>query len=234
MEQKLITRMEQLNSLEKEIESYGKTMVDGAIDNEEYLKSKYKSAWFLKESYSKEEVSQYYRSHFESDDLYEDWFKNVATPTWHPIIYISYSILNGFKTWQELEYIRDNPHMCNVIKNIAIINANKHYSETGTWTDDTNLFKGFKKFENILKNQIDLLEPNVLIFANTFYLYKELFEIKESDKITDLSMEGLPQIYYKDSKIFVDAYHPAYPKKQLENYINSIINSVKITSSNLL
>lgn len=120
-------KIEQLKSLEKEIELFGKTMVDGAIDNEEYFKSKYKIAWFLKESYSDKEESEYYRSYFESDDLYEDWFKNVAIPTWHPIIYISYSILNGFKNWQELEYIRENPDMCKVIKNIAIINANKHY-----------------------------------------------------------------------------------------------------------
>lgn len=224
-------KIEQLKSLEKEIELFGKTMVDGAIDNEEYFKSKYKIAWFLKESYSDKEESEYYRSYFESDDLYEDWFKNVAIPTWHPIIYISYSILNGFKNWQELEYIRENPDMCKVIKNIAIINANKHYSETGTWTDDNNLLNGFKKFENILTKQIDLLDPNVLIFGNTFYLFKDFFQINEEHKITELSEDGLLHTYFKNGKIFLDAYHPASRKK---GYIDSIINSVNILSDRLL
>ena len=107
------------------------------------------------------------KKHIRNKVVYEDFFKNVARPTWHPIIYISYSILNGFKTWQELDYIRENNDMCNVIKNIAIINANKHYSLTGTWTDDNNLYDGFKKFEKILRKQIHLLEPNILIFGNT-------------------------------------------------------------------
>ena len=59
-------KIEEINLLEKKIESYGKTMVDGAIDNEEYLKSKYRIAWFLKESYAdeNEENPQYYRSLF--------------------------------------------------------------------------------------------------------------------------------------------------------------------------
>ena len=220
------TKIEEINLLEKKIESYGKTMVDGAIDNEEYLKSKYRIAWFLKESYAdeNEENSQYYRSLFTANNLYEDFFKNVARPTWHPIIYISYSILNGFKTWQELDYIRENNDMCNVIKNIAIINANKHYSLTGTWTDDNNLYDGFKKFEKILRKQIHLLEPNILIFGNTFYLFKDFFEINDTHKINDLSEDGLLHTYLKDGKIFLDAYHPASRKR---NYINSIINAVK-------
>lgn len=233
MEQKLITRIEKLNSLEKEIESFGNTMVDGAIDNDIYINSKYKIAWFLKESYNQDDdgISRFYRNMFDGENLYEDFFKTVATGTWHPIIYISYSILNGFKTWQELDDIKNKQEMCNVIKNIAIINANKHYSLTGTWTTDKNLFEGFKKFENILKNQIDLLEPNVLIFGNTFYLFKDFFEINETHKITKLLEDGLLHTYFKDGKIFLDAYHPASRKK---GYVDSMINSVKNFSDKLL
>lgn len=226
-------KIQKLSELEKEIELIGNTMVDGAIDNQKFLKNRYKIAWFLKEAYNDDEDgdSRYYRELFNVEDLYDKFFRDVAKPTWHPIIYISYSILNGFKTWQELDYIRDNQEMCKVIKNIAIINANKHYSETGTWTDDKNLLNGFKKFENILKNQIDLLEPNVLIFGNTFYLFKDFFEINDTHKIAKLSEDGLLHTYFKDGKIFLDAYHPASRKK---NYIDSIINSVKILSGNIL
>lgn len=231
MKENIEKKINEINLLEKKIESYGKTMVDGAINSEEYLKSKYRIAWFLKESYSDDENSQYYKSLFTADNLYEDFFKNVARPTWHPIIYISYSILNGFKTWQELDYIRDNNDMCNVIKNIAIINANKNYSLTGTWTDNNNLYDGFKKFESILKSQIDLLEPNVLIFGNTFYLFKDFFEINDEHKIDNLSEDGLLHTYLKDGKIFLDAYHPASRKR---NYIDSIINSVKELSAILI
>ena len=80
LERIIAEKNKEINLLEKKIESYGKTMVDGAIDNEEYLKSKYRIAWFLKESYAdeNEENPQYYRSLFTANNLYEDFFKNVA------------------------------------------------------------------------------------------------------------------------------------------------------------
>lgn len=62
-------RIREIVKIEEEMKSIPKTMVDGAIDNEIYFASKYRIAWFLKESYSEEEDSFYYRSYFESQDL---------------------------------------------------------------------------------------------------------------------------------------------------------------------
>ncbi|MBF8458324.1 hypothetical protein IV494_14160 [Kaistella sp. G5-32] len=219
----LNSQIAKLIDIEKEICTFPNTMVDGAINNEVFLNSKYKIAWFLKESYSEDDGSQYYRDLFTAENLYEDFFKNVATPTWHPIIYISYAILNNFQKWNDLPDIKEFPQMAEVIHNIAILNANKEYSKTGTFTTDDNLKKGFEKFKSIILRQINILNPDILIFGNTFHLYKEIF-VTDEDKIEELSTNGLLHTYYKNGKIYLDAYHPASRKK---DYVNSIIIAVE-------
>lgn len=234
----IIEKVKQIEDLEKEISKYDSVMIDGAIDNVTYFNSKFRIGWFLKEAYSDDEYSQNYRDLFTAENLYEDFFRNVAIPTWHPIIYISNSILYDFKTWQDLPWIKDDNGLCEVIKNIAIINANKQYSYTGTWTDDENLFNGFQKFQSIILKQIEILDPNVCIFCNTFDLYKDILEIDESFKVEEVSIAGFLNVFLKDKKIFIDAFHPAITRYSgggvsKEFYFNSIVNAVKKLESKL-
>ncbi|MFT3918919.1 hypothetical protein [Cloacibacterium sp.] len=229
--------IKKLNQIENEIFNLAYTVVDGAIDNEKFLNNKLRITWFLKEPYSDEEHSWKYRDVFtltdenikNDEDLYDVWFKDVARNTWQPIIYVSYGILNSFKTWSEMSYIRENRDMCDVIQEISIINSNKNFSETGTFSLQENIKTGFDKFENIIKQQIELLNPNVLIFGNTFNeYYKKLLKIEEKHKVKELSKSDIINVYFKEGKIFLDVWHPSQRgKASREEYVNSIINSVK-------
>lgn len=203
------------------------TIIDGVIDAESYLNSKIKIAWFLKEAYSNEKDGYHIMKHLGQDDAYESFFKNIATQTWHPIIYVSYGALNEFTFYDDMYYIRDRPEMCDVIQNIAIINANKMPSITGTYTLHKNLTEGFDSFKELIQQQIQVLQPQVHIFCNTFHLYKDLFNLTDSEIVSQSDYLKKCTVYYKEDKLFLDVYHPANRILDRETYVDQIIESIK-------
>lgn len=217
----------------KKIEEYEnqfaeKSIIDGVVDGEVYIESKIKIAWFLKEAYSSEKDGFHIKKHYDQDDAYENFFKKIATQTWHPIIYASYGILNNFIEYDDMDFIKDKPEMCDVIRSIAIINANKFASKTGTYTIYANLKSGFLECKEIIQNQIEVLQPQIHVFCNTFSLYKDLFALTEKHKMSQSKNFNKCTMYSKNGKLFLDVYHPANTTLQREVYINQIINASKI------
>jgi hypothetical protein len=215
-----------------EIEVYEKrfgtgTIIDGVIDGEKYANSNYKIAWFLKEPYSSEDDGFHMRKYYAQPDAYNNFFRNTATPTWHPVIYTSYGILNGFLKWDNLSYIRHQPDMCEVVKSIAIINANKRPSKTDTVTLYNNLNEGFNEFRELIEAQVEVLQPQIHIFCRTFYLYKDYFGLTEEHQITSGQEFENCSVWGKDGKLFLDVYHPANRTQKRDVYVNQIISAAE-------
>lgn len=212
---------QKLDEINHQIAAQPNTVVDGAINLQRYLQSKYKILWVLKEPYSLDGESFSYQDMFGSEDLYEDFFKNVAVPTWHPILYISYSILNGFTRWVDLNFIREQPDMCQVIQDIAIINANKSFSVTGTYTLNQHLAEGFEHYKEINVKQIELLQPDMVIFGGTFGLFEKHLNINETHQVHFPSPINT-RFYKKGAQLFVDTNHPGARIKR-EFYVDPIV-----------
>jgi hypothetical protein len=98
-----------IDAYENQLQAVKGTIIDGVIDGHTYFLSEYKIAWFLKEAYSADKEGFHMKEHYGQPDAYDNFFKNKAITTWHPIIYSSYGILNGFMKWINMEYIRDEP-----------------------------------------------------------------------------------------------------------------------------
>jgi hypothetical protein len=205
--------------------NYG-TIIDGLISPSDYFNSKYKIAWFLKEAYSNEEEGFHIKTYYGQPDRYNKFFKNVATQTWHPIIYSSYGILNDYCNWDDMPYIKNSPSMCQILDQVAIINANKEPSITGTYTTYKNLNSGFQKYKKIILKQIEVLKPQIHIFCGTFYLYKDIFALTDDDIVISSNLERC-KVWHKNNKLFLDVYHPANRVQRRKNYVNEIIESVK-------
>lgn len=204
------------------------SIIDGVIDGTTYIQSKIKIAWFLKEGYSNEKEGFHIKKHYGQDEAYENFFKKIATQTWHPIIYSSYGILNCFIEYDDMDFIKDKPEMCEIVESIAIINANKFASKTGTHTTPTNLKNGFNDCKSIIEKQIEVLQPQIHVFCSTFYLYKDLFGLTEKHKMTHSKNFENCTTYLKEGKLFLDVYHPANTTQKREDYINQIIKVSKI------
>lgn len=193
---------------------------DGAICPELYLKSKIKIAWVLKESYQNDnEISdyKYLTNVLNRDTVYDDFFSNQSRPTWYPILRASYSILNKFIEYKNIPEISD---ISLIIRKIAIINTQKLPALNTYKSYDRVIQAAFDENEEILKKQIRLLNPNVLIFGNTFKYYKSLLGINQKER---KSKDGTTEYYIRDNKLYVDSYHPAQRKFKKEDYVNNII-----------
>src|SRR5690606_29815156 len=93
---------------------------DGVMKPDLYFNNKIRLAWMLKEPYDEEDGTgggwNYFDMFPEGQNLYEVQFNRGHKTTWHPMIYISYSIFNNFQKWEEMEYIRDKNEMCDVVR----------------------------------------------------------------------------------------------------------------------
>jgi hypothetical protein len=201
---------------------------DGAINPERYFKSPIKIAWLLKEAYDDlngEGGGWCYSELLDKENVYEDFFRpHGSRATWHPIIYVSYGILNNFMFWGSMDYIRDEPEeMTSIVRDIAIVNVQKLPSKNVSKTDFQDIVKAFNKYKDILKSQIEILNPDILICANTMQLYKELFDLT-SEKIN--TKESITY-YTKNEKLYIDAYHPAQTQVYRETYVDDIITAAK-------
>ncbi len=204
-------------------------IIDGLVDPLKYLNAKFKIAWFLKEAYTDEQEGWHIKKYYSRENAYENFFNKAAMPTWHPIIYTSYGILNSFQDWGTMPYIKDKPEMCEVVSQIAIINANKWPSKTDTITLHKNLEEGFKECKPIIEHQVSVLNPEIHIFGNTVHLYMDMFDLNNAELIVD---NHLVKVWQKDTRIFIGAYHPAMRFYSRQKYVDSIVNEVKKWADN--
>jgi hypothetical protein len=200
-----------------------KVISDGVHTPEKYFSNDIRLAWMLKEAYDENGGGWQYKELFDEEDLYEAQFKKGHKTTWHPIIYTSHGILHGFKQWDDMEYIRDNRELAKIVREVAFINAQKLPSLVGTRTNMDDIHTSINKYGDLLLKQIELLKPNVFIFANTFDAYKTLLDFND----VELIQNGSCSYFVRDEQLFINAYHPAQTQVGGKAYTNDIVEVVK-------
>jgi hypothetical protein len=220
----LIDRMaERMN----ETEAGREIIDDGVMKPEIYFSKDIRLSWILKEPYDDYDGKgggwSYFDMFPEGQDLYKIQFHKGHKSTWHPMIYISYSIQNGFLKWNEMNYIREDHSMCDVVRYTAFVNTQKLPSKGLTNTNHADLWDSVSKYGDLLKEQLDLLSPNVMIFAYTFGMYSEMLGINGEK----LSKHGTCHYLVKDGKLYISAYHPSQRTVIREKYVNDIVSVVE-------
>lgn len=221
---KLIDTMaERMNELEA-----GREIIDdGVMKPEVYFSKNIRLAWVLKEPYDDHDGKgggwSYFEMFPEGQDLYKVQFHKGHKSTWHPMIYISYSINNGFLKWDEMKYIRDDHSMCDVVRYTAFVNTQKLPSRGLTNTNHADLWESVKKYGDLLKKQLELLDPNVMIFAYTYDMYSEILGTKG----IKLLKYGTCHYLVNNGKLYISAYHPSQRSVTREKYVNDIISVVE-------
>lgn len=198
-------------------------IIDGIIDIDEYLSSAPKILWILKEPHDEIEDGLAAGGGWKfSDDFLgkEDYYKklNKSKATWNPIVYTSFSILNGFKNFSELDDLTDNPLMYSVVKKIAVINVKKLPGFTKT-PNFSIIKKSYDKNKEILHQQIELFNPDIIIGGSTLHLFFDYLKISQNDLLHDEANYAI-----KNSKLYITAYHPAQTEISQEKYVNEIVN----------
>lgn len=181
---------------------------DGVADIEGYLASNPKIMWILKEPYDDKDsegspvgggwsLTEHFRN---KEDVWKD------LPMWQVMIQVNHSIRKKISNWEELPYIENEPEMRHELERIAYINLSK----MPAYTASGNLSGSYDIWKKTLLKQIEVYEPEIIIFGYTFNYFREDLGITDSPVAWTESDDCWPSsVYEKDGKLFVDAYHPA-------------------------
>jgi len=198
---------------------------DGVINHEEYLKSKFKILWILKEPHEKEkhEIAWSLCKEINKKNKWSDQ-PTKGRPTYKPMILASYGILNNFILFDTIPDIQNDNSVFNTVKKIAYINVKK-YPNLNTNSDKTVIKNSFKENKNFLMKQIEIFEPDIIIGGSTLHLFHNELNIKslKENKI------GYMRYYTSAKNIYIEAYHPSVRSQNCksDDYVNLIILAVK-------
>ena len=199
-------------------------MTDGVLNIEGYCKSEPRIMWILKQPY--DDINNGTPcgggwdvfGAFNNDDAHKN-------RTWVPITYSLYGIRNKLQ-FDNMPDIREDKSMIDLLKDIAYINIDKMPGRTNTSYNESA--KAYKHWRGIIDEQIRLYDPQVICFANTFWLFKEDWKITDGAECETVSLtKGKSMlVYHKDGRLCLDTYHPAQHMLTRGVYVDAIINIV--------
>lgn len=127
-----------------------------------------------------------------------------------------------------MDYIRNDPSIAEIIRDIAVINVKKLPGYTRTY-DYGLIWNAYNKNKSILLKQIEAYKPDIVIGGSTMQLFYNDLGINKQNIFNfgsiDYSIVNL--------KIYIAAYHPAQTQITRDNYLNDIINAVKIWATKI-
>ena len=185
----------------KHIETGHKRFIrDGIVDEEWWMQGKEvpKICFFLKEARTQEE----------NYNLVQDLYKYEPWNLWQRVAVWTQAIQGAFLG--ELPYneelIKKKSH--DAVKQIAVVNAKKSDGLVQSEGDDLRVYMQEDKKE--LKEEIELINPDIIVCGYTFGMLKEILEDELSAENTSDTMYG----FWRD-KLIIDYYHPAchYPNR---------------------
>lgn len=204
---------------------------DGVCDPKKYSESTVKIMWVLKEPY--DDVDNSGNPMGGGWNIYEKWTQEdkieevSSNRTWHPVMYVLRSIFEDRK-WDDLSWIRDErDEYVEALRNCAYININK--MPAGKVSGD--LTEQFAIWCDEINAQILAYQPDVIIFGNTMcYFYDQCYmrkpDLKECEGISGATDVFLTQIG-ENPTLLINAYHPNQRTITRQEYVDSILMSVR-------
>ena len=206
---------------------------DGVGDACAFLSSHPRIAWVLKEPYDvvKDEKIEgggwsIPRACFMNDA--QDW----SNRTWQRVIYVMYGLRHNLH-YADMDYIRDNWEMGKVLREIAWINLNKMPARK-TSSNAAVKMAYDKYWKKIVKEQIDLYNPDVIVFGNTLDICRDAFLEEMDSPIEYVDREDVCfiSVFKKDGRLLVHAYHPGFRyvkgvKGGEQHYVDSLIDTIQ-------
>ena len=200
-------------------------VTDGVCDEEAYLASNPKIMWILKEPYDDFDDEgnpcgggwSTPKNCFIKDDVW-------AQKSWQNIVYTMQGIIEG-KEWNEIPYTRDNRENAKkMMQRIAYLNVSK--MPNGRSSSDAFIARAYQDWKPILFEQIELYNPDVIIFGRTFHCFKA--DLVGTDAEPFKVYDESARVFKADGRLFVDTGHPARKfGKKGEVYVNAIIKAVR-------
>jgi len=205
-------------------------ILDGIIDPERFITAKYKVLWILKEPYDDfdEDGTPFgggwdLKAVIKSKNSIHEY--TGGKPTFKPMVYASWGILNDFYLWDDMNNVEKDPSMLNALKSVAYINVKKLPGRKSTHYSICN--EAYKSHKDLLLEQIELINADIIIGGGTLHHFIKDLQLSGVERHT----QGSANFFLNDNKIYIQAYHPAQRTSSTgvsqEQYCNDIILAVK-------
>ena len=211
----------------KEIKGSNKNILpisDGIVNIDNYLESKYKILWILKESNDVIDGTGGDWCLTEELNQLKNWAEQPkgGKITFQRMIYSSFGILNNFILWENMPNIF-HLNVFETIKKIAYINVKK--IPGGNVANEKLISQAYIENKELLLKQIKVYNPDIIIAGNTLHYFFNDLPIPFDDKISN----GKTAYYPSSDKLYINAYHPAVRENTIKekDYCNDIIIAVK-------
>jgi len=193
-------------------------VLDGIVNDSIFKKTNPKILWILKEMNYPEGDEGHLDLRFELDNFAKN---NVIPPEWrktlNKLVYATYGILDGYKLYNKTPNRYEHPEMCEVLSKIAYININK-LSGAGPLTNNNALAKKFQENKELLFEQINQINPDIIIGGGTMPLFWNDMNLKPNSDLRVGHAWGLRH----EGKIWINAYHPAHRFNE-KDYMDDIV-----------
>ncbi|MDE6695676.1 MAG: hypothetical protein K2K25_02240 [Muribaculaceae bacterium] len=199
-------------------------VLDGVADIKGYQTSSPKIMWVLKGAYPASEGNDEYY-------IWDCWnMKEHNIPTWIPLIKILYGLRHHLETSKRIELcdMKDvNQKMLDDFKKTAYINICKVPYDH----EDDDLNEQAELWRDIVKQQVKLYSPDVIIFGGTYDIIKDHDVFTGNILVDKTPTEEIAHIYKNpEGTLLFSAWHPAYPyvykKDLLDHYVDEIADKI--------
>ncbi|HNQ69003.1 MAG TPA: hypothetical protein PKN32_11535 [Bacteroidales bacterium] len=204
--------------------------IDGILDPEKFSKAKIKILWILREP-SVDDKDKNERIDTCQKFREGEHRVNVSNiPTYRTIIYATYRIFNYGVSWSDIPCAKEESY--DVFLQTALININKKPGNSSS--KPKVIAAAFQMNRNKLINQINEINPEVIIFGGTYELFdNEAFdEMKlEFSEFSEIDHETKYVSYSitTNGKLLIKGFHPSAIKKNYErSYTKEISEAVNI------
>lgn len=222
----LETLKNKCDAISKQIEQIGFSknshfVIDGIIDPEKYLNAQDHILWILKEANSETDSWSYLEKFKDKEWLYRC---GKSVPTLRRVIYTTYGILRECN-WKEIPDASSEKSF-EPLQEIAIINIKK--IPGGSISESNEIKQSYHDYQELLKKQIEVYNPNIIIFGNTLqYFHKSDFDKLET--VEKQNSEYGNAFYDTGDKLYIHTWHPAVRGAGFtdEDYVMDIVNIVR-------
>lgn len=210
----------EMDNLAKELGFERYPIKDGVCDFEGYLESNPKVMWILKEPNGQCPNGELEEGRWSivKDSFRDDIEGTAKQLTWQVIIYVMHGYLNGLM-YDDMEYIHNNIEMAKVMQRIAYLNVSKMPGYNTS--NKKHIEQCYNRWKPILDKQIEIYNPDVIIFGYTFDHFRNHFKDKGLEQIGNIP--DWIDVYKSHNRILLDAYHPSRKGRE---YVNTLIKAL--------
>lgn len=181
--------------------------VDGVVDEETFVASKYRVMALLKEAHDKDKVIPDWNKYV--DYICEEAKTDRKYAHWDNLNYWIEALYNPEKSFAECTnhtYGYNKELNINMLK-VAVVNVKKTLGDSKS--DDDEILEYAKKNREMLLKEISLIKPRLVICGGTFKSAKEIYQIKTCQHL-ECGLEYFVINDGNDKMIFIDYVHPSY------------------------